>query len=65
MRGRKEKNNSVFAMETALSFNDVTTLRRMGNCFQVYSALGMDNGISGGKTSNICDTYLEKNFCRI
>lgn len=52
-------------MEAAISVNDVTAVCHLARDFQVYSAVGVDDGISGGEAGYLCYTDLGKAVCRV
>ena len=49
-------------VETALAACDVSTICNLADYLQVHSAVGMDHGISGGKTCDICTSDLGENL---
>ena len=49
-------------METALAACDVSTICNLADYLQVHSAVGMDHGISGGKTGNVRTSDLGENL---
>ena len=64
-KGEKEKrteNRPRNFMETALAACDVSTICNLADYLQVYSTLGMDDGVSGGKTGNVLTSDLGENL---
>ena len=54
-KGEKEKrteNHTCNFVETALAACNVSTICNLADYLQVYSTLGMDDGVSGGKTGS-------------
>ena len=47
--GSQTKVQRAAYVEAAVSVIDVGSVRRMADCFQVHSPVGMDDGVSGGE----------------
>lgn len=52
-------------METEVFADDVTAVCDMAHHLQVHSALGMDDGFSGGEAGDVCDADLGAAVCGI
>ena len=64
-KGEKEKrteNHTCNFVETALAACNVSTICNLADYLQVYSTLGMDDGVSGGKTGNVRTSDLGENL---
>ena len=59
---KRAENRPRNFMETALAACDVSTICNLADYFQVHSTVGMDHGISGGKTCDICTSDLGENL---
>ena len=59
---KRAENRPRNFMETALAACDVSTICNLADYLQVHSAVGMDHGISGGKTGNVCTSDLGENL---
>ena len=55
---KRRENYPCNLVETALAACDVSTICNLADYLQVHSAVGMDHGISGGKTCDICTSDL-------
>ena len=63
-KGEKEKRRENYPcnlVETALAACNVSTICNLADYLQVYSTLGMDDGVSGGKTCNVLTSDLGEN----
>ena len=58
---KRAENRPRNFMETALAACDVSTICNLADYLQVHSAVGMDHGISGGKTGNVRTSDLGEN----
>ena len=58
---KRAENRPRNFMETALAACDVSTICNLADYLQVHSAVGMDHGISGGKTCNVLTSDLGEN----
>ena len=58
---KRAENRPRNFMETALAACDVSTICNLADYLQVHSAVGMDHGISGGKTGNVLTSDLGEN----
>ena len=64
-KGEKEKrteNHTCNFVETALAACNVSTICNLADYLQVYSTLGMDDGVSVGKTGNVLTSDLGENL---
>ena len=59
---KRRENYPCNLVETALAACDVSTICNLADYFQVHSTVGMDHGISGGKTCDICTSDLGENL---
>ncbi len=59
---KRRENYPCNLVETALAACDVSTICNLADYLQVHSAVGMNHGISGGKTCDICTSDLEENL---
>ena len=59
---KRAENRPRNFMETALAACDVSTICNLADYLQVHSAVGMDHGISGGKTGNVRTSDLGENL---
>ena len=59
---KRRENYPCNLVETALAACDVSTICNLADYLQVHSAVGMDHGISGGKTCDICTSDLGENL---
>ena len=59
---KRRENYPCNLVETALAACDVSTICNLADYLQVHSTVGMDHGISGGKTCDICTSDLGENL---
>ena len=59
---KRRENYPCNLVETALAACNVSTICNLADYLQVYSTLGMDDGVSGGKTGNVRTSDLGENL---